>query len=61
MVHVAADDVFVTCEPPSAPLEPDESERDDYEDERSTLKRALRVAELAISERLTRDPRRPRP
>lgn len=53
MVHVAADDVFVTCEPPRAPPEPDESERDDYEDDRSTLKRALRVAGLAISERLT--------
>ena len=53
MVHVAADDVFVTCDPPVEDLPVAEFERDDYEDERSTLRRALRISTLAVHERLS--------
>ena len=53
MVHVVGDDVFVTCHPPCEPPAVEVFEREDYEDERSGLRRALRIAELAVSERLT--------
>lgn len=52
MVHVAADDVVISCEPVEEP-EPDEWEREEYEDEQTVLHRALRVAELAVGERLS--------
>ena len=53
MVHVAADDVLVRCDAPSEPDLVQGFEREDYEDERSTLRRALRIADVVINEKLS--------
>ena len=53
MVHVVGDDVFVTCQPPREPAGVQGFEREDHEDERSGLRRAVRIAELAVSEPMT--------